>query len=338
MAAQITTTTATSLGKRKRTQVSHIVDDIFDHSEVPEDLEVEVDDGNDRDAAPTKVDRSRSSYPEVYELTICLKKRSKRSPKKDSKPQKPFPFLSLSAELRDEIYKHCLVDPNDIYLIHTFSQKRRIATRCRPRRDDGSACPDCHLSHPSPRTLIPNLLAVNKQINAEATAFLYQQPMTAADTTSLTAFLGAIGSRRRPLLRDLTIAGWVRGRSMQLANNAAMLLLADCTALRALRLDCGLDEGYRSTLRSAAEGFYRDGYDFFHAFADAKGAKADAALEILHFGARCVEEKRPLHKGVWAQPLSQDCRSEDWQERFAAELRACLLQTKRSRAVSKHKK
>lgn len=58
---------------------------------------------------------------------------------------------------------------------------------------------------PKETTLVPNLLAVNKQIYGEGADYLYGQFFHFEDTTALHHFLATIGLRTQPRLRNLSL-------------------------------------------------------------------------------------------------------------------------------------
>lgn len=153
-----------------------------------------------------------------------------------SKPKKtknvpPFRFLDLPPEIRDEIYDLALTEPDGITLVPRTKDYRRTVTRGpittqdgnnyygRPRRRFYWGNGRNHSSQTSAignptRQLVPNLLAVNKQIRNEASSILYKQDIILESTTSLHVFIAQIGPYNRQLLSDVTIKGWGSGRGM----------------------------------------------------------------------------------------------------------------------------
>jgi hypothetical protein len=135
--------------------------------------------------------------------------------------------------------------------------------------------------------LAPALLAVNKQVRQEAMGFLYGQPMIFQHCSGLFTFLANIGTKNRALVRDVTIREWSYGRGTFKAHvGAAFTLLADCTNLRRLFIDC--DFSWGRTTRQMASALYRDGHFFFEAFGDANG-KRSAVVDILRFSQHTLE-------------------------------------------------
>jgi len=58
---------------------------------------------------------------------------------------------------------------------------------------------------PKQTSLVPNLLAVNKQVHGEGVNYLYGQELYFEDTTALHHFLASIGMRNQPRLIDVTV-------------------------------------------------------------------------------------------------------------------------------------
>lgn len=144
---------------------------------------------------------------------------------------KPFRFLDLPAELRDEIYDLALTEPDGITLVAQTKNYRRTVTRGEIATEDGNYYYGRRLHRrswrsrnqrdsqksvigESTRHLVPNLLAVNKQIRDEASSILYKQEIILEDTTALHIFITQIGDYNCRLLSDITIKGWGQGRGM----------------------------------------------------------------------------------------------------------------------------
>lgn len=167
-------------------------------------------------------------------------------------------------------------------------------------------------------TLSPNLLAVNKQIQVEATAWLYQQPVILEDTMALHTFLAAIGPSNRNAVTDIVVKGWGRGRGTHKAMNVAgMTSLADCPNLKRFRLDC--DIAWRRHPKSLASQLYRDGHYFFERFGVVKGKK-DAILDVLQLS-ECNFDRT----GYWNHVVNEpEADAEEFKEAYAAEMRKLL--------------
>lgn len=144
---------------------------------------------------------------------------------------KPFRFLDLPAELRDEIYDLALTEPDGITLVPQTKNYRRTVVRGTIHTEDGNRYYGIRLHRrswrrrwyqnsqtsvigESTRQLIPNLLAVNKQIRDEASSVLYKQEIILEDTTALHVFITQIGDYNSRLLSDVTVKGWGEGRGV----------------------------------------------------------------------------------------------------------------------------
>lgn len=243
----------------------------------------------------------------------------------DSRPKKPFRFLDLPPELRDEIYKLALVESGTMTLVFKMKASRRIVARSSTWNPSGN-----YYSYPNPRSqedsdpadkwehgrLSPNLLAVNKQINREASAHLYQQPIALEDTRALHTFLAAIGPSNRLLLSNIIVRCYGSGRgALKAMNYAALTSLAPCVNLKKLKFDCCI--GWWYTPKSAARQVYRDGHYFFEAYGCAKG-KRDAGMDVIELR-KWSEDYRTLPEPMTAAD-SHKCERE-----FQAELRKLLV-------------
>lgn len=230
--------------------------------------------------------------------------------KKEEKKTKPFPFLSLPAELRNVIYTQALIDPKGVFLVSKTKAFRRIVCRANP--DDspsrayrsrrryrhyhltgGQISESQRADEASPPTvvpLVPALLATCRQIRDEAQGLFYKQRITVEDTTALHTFLASIGPGNRGLLDDLTVKGWGWSKAHKALNHPAMsMLAAGVLNLSRLYFDC--EVGWRWTrtldahLKGLARQIYRDGFHWFEAVGAAKGSKG-AAVEIIEFAER----------------------------------------------------
>jgi hypothetical protein len=127
--------------------------------------------------------------------------------------------------------------------------------------------------------LVPNLLALNRQIYSEAQPILYSSnAFTLEDTTAMHSFLANIGPRNAAMLADVTIKGWGYSKGHKALNHPAFTLLASAVNLRRLHLDCRIT--WYSTPKRIAMQVYRDAFHWLEAFGSAKG-KWDAALEVI---------------------------------------------------------
>lgn len=338
--------------KRKRTQVVSYAepaeDDLFDQAEGLDDEEGAIRDAEDELSDGDTEFGSRKKPRKA-------KKRVKLTHSRTKKAQKPFPFLALPAELRDYIYELALTDEGGLALVSKTKGFRRTITRGFVRRDSGTYEPfkaffaawkcqseiiaDCLallsiVSHyygnsgivgnsedeHTNRSLVPNLLAVNKQINSEGVGYLYKQPLILEDTMALHTFLAAIGPSNRLQVTDLTVKGWGMGRGTNKAMNvAALTSLAGCTNLQSFNLDCRV--GWMRRPIRLAQQLFRDGHYFFEAYGAANGRK-DAAVDILQLNDWNYD--RSNYYG-WLRVAGSLPDSEKFKEEFQAELRKVLM-------------
>ena len=265
-----------------------------------------------------------------------LAKKARLMPKeKSKKQQKPFPFLSLPPELRDQIYELALTD-EAITLVSKTKKNRRTVTRGPIPNDDGTwyygsrrrrrARRAALLSQQSqqsevqdqPNQLTPALLAVNKQVHSEALGYLYQQPIVVEDTYALHSFLASIGSNRSAVT-EIVVRGWGGGRGAHKAMNfCAFPLLGLCNNLKKVVFDCEIG-WYRAPERLARQ-LYRDGHIFFEAYGTANGGK-DAAVDVLELSEWNFDKNNnwSYRRGGDSLPDKDGCK-----KRFQAELRKLL--------------
>ena len=163
--------------------------------------------------------------------------------------------------------------------------------------------------------LTPNLLAVNKQIHAEAVGYLYKQPVVLEDTVALHTFIAGIGPKNRLQLDDIVVKGWGTGRGTHKASNAAsMTLLSTCTNLRKFTLNCHISWRRRDP-RATARQLYRDGHHFLEGFGAANGRK-DAALDVLVLSEWTSREN--------SMPEEREDKAEESKYEFQREMRKLL--------------
>ncbi|KXS96360.1 hypothetical protein AC578_3084 [Pseudocercospora eumusae] len=290
--------------KRKRNRVSYLDDDHFDVLD-----QVDDEPAFEEQEDPVEEDLDDLSFGTKRGRGVKRRaaKKAKKTPSKKEKKQKPFRFLDLPAELRDEIYELALVEPNGLTLVSRTKNSRRSVTRgsisitntksyygktCRriwySQRIDGSQTSiESHLE----RQLIPNLLAVNQQIRFEASSFLYKQEIVLDDTSTLFQFIATIGPYNRKLINDIVVRGWGRGRGVTRGHNfSSLTALAECTNLDSLYFDCDVGRYYRREHKKLAGQIYRDGHFFLEAYATANGL--DAALKVVQFSERQFAKDR----------------------------------------------
>ncbi|EME85226.1 uncharacterized protein MYCFIDRAFT_85250 [Pseudocercospora fijiensis CIRAD86] len=310
--------------KRKRNQVSYLDDDHFsrlndidDEPAVHEDQDIVEGDPEDLAFGTKRGGRG------VKRRAV---KKAKKPPTKKKQKQKPFRFLDLPPELRDEIYELALVEPKGLTLVsRTKSHRRTIARgaisvtdskyyygKARRRRfywpqDDSQSSIENHRD----RQLIPNLLAVNQQIRDEASTFLYKQEIVLADTTALLQFIATIGSYNRKLINDIVVRGWGGDRGVTRGHNfSALTSLAECTNLDSLYFDCSVSHSLPrlKEQKKLAGQIYRDGHFFLEAYATANGL--EAALKVVQFGDRQFAKDRGAKKLEFDQSKRDEFENE----------------------------
>ncbi|KAI4728971.1 hypothetical protein E4T49_03200 [Aureobasidium sp. EXF-10728] len=215
---------------RKRARVSYV-------ETTESDIESDTDSGYNSDASVEWGSRAKQT----------------KRPRKE-KPVRPFPFLSLPNELRNKIYLLALEDPDGMTLKEGWRAYRRVPQRgqfysnnTKDRYEElanlnfgrcvDSQGPD--LQNQAVCTLVPSLLAVSKQIYAEAAVILYAQPLHFENTTALHSFLAPLSSQTASLIRNITIHAYVTwGRGIRKAMNvSALTLLRSCSNLQKLRIE-----------------------------------------------------------------------------------------------------
>jgi hypothetical protein len=188
--------------------------------------------------------------------------------RRDTKPlpkNKIFPFMSLPGELRNQIYEECLKDCNinkygeyeDCLWLHAKQWRyqqivQRVNLTPEFWKEDsnwnrhilccnakGATIFETGLADGN-KSLVPNILAVSKQIYQEAMPILYGQRMVFADVTALAAFAARISHNTASLLRHIEIRCWNRTVSRRNMPFTAMCLLAakGATNIKNLNINC----------------------------------------------------------------------------------------------------
>lgn len=307
--------------KRKRADISY-------HESGSE--ETEVDDRYDtRDAKRTattrKVCQSILAVFANMPSKNLLQKLKTSHTALSTKPlpkRKIFPFTSLPAELRNQIYALALTDVNTIFLISITKSYRRTVERLRPGfeiRPDGLICDNPYLyrthSEAPVASLAPNLLLLNQAIYAETQPILYAGNSFAVDDTKVMhAFLANIGPKNRATISDLTLHGWGETGAQKALHYPAFTLLAGAVNLTRLYINCKI--GYHDP-KSQAKQLYRDGFHWLEAVGVAKG-KFDAAIDVIEI------EFGYLHVYSYGRVMNRGKGSEEKKEEFRAELRRLL--------------
>lgn len=290
--------TSPSTRLRKRTRISYL--EVTDS-----EFESETDSGYNSDSSVE------------WGVHPRTQSKSKRPARKEN-PVKSFPFLSLPSELRNKIYSLCLEDPDGMVMGEGWRFHRRVPKRCQHNRYGAdryaglnNLCPptSAHYDVYKPSTLSPSLLATNKQIYAEAAAFLYSQPLHFTCTTALHSFLAPLSNPPASLVTSITLHSYETcGRGIRKAMNvSALTLLPKCRNLSLLRIE-GFSSHYHryggrwynATVnqkgeqegKGIAQQMYRDAAFWF----DAIGA--EKALQVLDIAGlerkTCSEDAREV--------------------------------------------
>jgi hypothetical protein len=206
---------------------------------------------------------------------------------------KIFPFLQLSAEIRNIIYNYALVDASGISFMGSFKHRRRTVERISAEAQShvqGMGIRNSRFVQGSnggepdefeePVKLVPSLLSVCKQIHQECCGILYSNEFVFTDTFALYNFLLNLGPSGSKYLKHLRLLGWGYGRGMKGYNHSCFAVLVWATNIKTLHLED--TAGYSRQPKDNATQLYRDAFPWLEAVGIAKG-KADAAVDILQF-------------------------------------------------------
>lgn len=138
-----------------------------------------------------------------------------------------FPFMSLPAELRNEIYS-LVLDASNLTVSYHY-QDHDVGKAVARRRN----CRD--IDHASDTILNSALVLANRQIYHETFAMLYMQPLHFQDAAALHTFLLTIGPAHRAMLTDVTLHNWTYGFPL---NHPSLTLLSEAKNVNRLRVQC----------------------------------------------------------------------------------------------------
>ena len=127
------------------------------------------------------------------------------------------------------------------------------------------------------------LLAVNKEIHAEAVQILYSHTLKVENTTCLLDFLGQLQHAVRPRITKVWIKQYVKTTCRN-----AMHFLAESPNVSALHIENAIS--IENNPLKAARNFYMDAYKFLEAVGATRGDKA-AGVDILTFGKAALQSK-----------------------------------------------
>lgn len=142
--------------------------------------------------------------------------------------------------------------------------------------------------------MVPALLAVCRQINAEAREVLYGHEFYVKDTLALHSFLVDIGPRAAGYLKNITLGEWGFGRGVHKAyNHACFTALSSATNLEHFTFHGILS--WSQAPKAGATIFYRDAFPWLEAVGVAKG-KVDAAVDVIDI---MVPDSGSIHSYYW---------------------------------------
>lgn len=238
------------------------------------------------------------------------------------------------------IYSYALIDPSGIHLVGTFKHRRRTVERISGELHDdlahGMSWSAARINNcarekfAAPVTLVPALLAVNKQIYQEARDILYNNEFVFGDSFALYNFMLNISPSGAKQLKYLRIKEWAHGRGMKGYNHSCFAVLVQATNIKSFRFD--RLSGWSRDVNGSASQLYRDAFPWLEAVGVAKG-KADAAVDVLNY------DEDLFDSGYWHQGTYRSVSGEAKRDQMLDTLRDLLVaQQKRVMAPPKKKK
>ena len=221
--------------------------------------------------------------------------------------------MELPPELRDMIYEMALTDADGMSIVSTTKAYRR--TVCRAASDDLESCRyrqrgsryQITEDRSAPKRLVPNLLAVSKQIHNETINILYRQDFAFEDTDALHRFLAVIGLRNQQRLRRVDVGSFCTGRNTRAINHCAFMSLAGATNLKTLVLS-NAEFSYYGSAKGLARGLYSNTHFFLEAYGAAHG-RTDAAIDIIELDERVFDSFYSYRRaGVTKRPTAEENR------------------------------
>jgi hypothetical protein len=324
--------------KRKRPVVSYAqLDPLADLLNDDEDITVPPNDESSDDESDNddrtysrrnvcilgpRLHKSRSTHcPTQKKPKKTPKKKARHTAIKHQKAEKPFPFMDLPPELRDMIYEMALTDEDGMSIVAKTKAYRRTVRRAPIydpegdryiQRATGRGKPKKQIQDPEEGNqsppLVPNLLAVSKQIHTEAVNILYNQDFMFQDTDALHRFLTIIGPRNQQRLHSIDIKNFCQGRNTRTLNHCAFMSLAGATNLKTLHLNSAEFRSWYSGAKGFARGLYSNMHSFLEAYGVANGRR-DAALDIIQMDQEifdCFYTHRFRHGTFTKQPSMEE--------------------------------
>lgn len=247
--------------------------------------------------------------------------------------QKTFNFMELPGELKNKIYDQALKHYEPIILITKTRQHRHTILFGKDTDfERGTARPNWgYMVHKVPYQptksitkpfIVPSLLAVSRQVYAEAQPILYGgNVFILKDPAVLHTFCAKIGPRNCAALKELVLKEYGYSGVSKAMNYAAFTMLASAGAVNLTRLylDCSVHAVGGKML---ARQLMRDGHFWFDAVGAAKG-KRDAAVDVLDAGSNVVIDAHKLK----FNPIGDEAmvvKVKEGRNAFHAELRLLL--------------
>lgn len=181
------------------------------------------------------------------------------------KPAAPLRFLSFNKEIRARVY--------DFYFAPDGIVGHEIVLEGKRSNAKKDLYAKAYAGGKKERVA---LLAVNREINLEASPVLYNLTLKLESTTILNDFWNQLPSIVRTRFTSINLKAYVKTQSKN-----AMNMLAESSRIKSLYIDSGVfGEGDPA---KAAKAFYADAYKFLEAVGAAKGDKT-AGVDVLSFG------------------------------------------------------
>jgi len=203
--------------------------------------------------------------------------------------RKIFPFLSLPAELRNQIYELALVNPQGHYLVAKHRNRMRTVRTATHGTSTytGAYNPYERLratdAEPPPQ-LADGLFAVNRQINEEACTLVYPKPFVFENSVALHTFLVAIGAKNRGMLTEIGLLEWGgRRQARNMLFPAFSMLSMGCDNISRFHYSPSYWQMQRPD--EFATDFYKEAHPWLRALVTSKGSK-DAAVDVVEFNDR----------------------------------------------------
>ncbi|KAF2664267.1 hypothetical protein BT63DRAFT_444039 [Microthyrium microscopicum] len=232
--------------KRKRTTISY--------AEATDPAEIDVVAHDDEDVKfhdiefPAKKKKKGSKAKVVKEDTLTAEEKQRRA---------TFPFMKLPGEIRNEIYKLCLLinrNKSIKFKDPTSDSPGKVEVQVKKKRQQrrfrwaATSTADQDKWRPFVPHMITNVLLISKQVHAEAAPFLYTNTFNFPSQRASNAFLVTIGPTNCKLLRritfgdpeegDLEAFGWRRDMFM------TFQALSACTSLEQIHVHAPLERFY----------------------------------------------------------------------------------------------